>query len=185
MRLFVGIPVPAELRQQIQVVWEQVSQKPFHCRMIDPKLWHLTLAFLGDIDERMVPNLSDLIATSMTTPPEGHFVLSHFQSFPARRPTLLVASAEVEQHKAWNRSVEKLRDLLSVMAPQVDRKPWHPHITIGRSKKRTQKLPSWQTMFEPLPWKPEGIALVHSSLTSTGPHYTHLQQFPLRAMMKD
>ncbi len=146
--------------------------------MIDPDMWHLTLAFLGEIDGQIVPQLSELIAQTMTTPLEGHFVLDSFQTFPPKHPTLVVAKAELEQRTAWNDYVERLRDLISMLVPRVDRKPWHPHITIARSKKRTRRLPLWQHIYEPIHWSPEHLALVHSALTASGPKYAQLEKFP-------
>ncbi len=69
MRLFIGIPIPLPLKQHIKFAWESLPQRPAECRAIDPELWHLTLALLGEIDERILPELSELIAQSMTTPP--------------------------------------------------------------------------------------------------------------------
>lgn len=178
MRCFLGIPIPADCRQQIKDAWHiSQEERPF-LRLVDPGQWHITMAFFGDIKYDNLLQLSQLIGNALETPPEGAFEVRSIQTFPAKRPILYVAKCEPEQKIAWQETVANIRDMVSLIAPQIDRKPWTPHITLARVRNK-KELDQYEMSLENIGWVPELATLYLSELTKSGPKYTPLHEYRL------
>jgi RNA 2',3'-cyclic 3'-phosphodiesterase len=178
MRLFIGMAVPPDLRERIQDAWTRVRTCPTNIRPIDPMNWHFTLAFLGDVNEANVMALDALISKAAERPPHGFFSFTGFETFPTKHPSYVVVRAMPEPAGEWVSFIERLRDLVSVAAPNVDRKPWVPHVSIARSKRGTLLPPNWRDEFgHPFDWQPTDMTLVQSRLQPQGSNYTDLHAY--------
>lgn len=178
MRLFIGIPVSQAVREQLEAAWSAVPEKPSNCRSVEPVHWHFTLAFLGEVPEENLEALTELINTAVKQPPHGGFTFTDFRSFPHKRASYVVANALANPSNEWIGYIERLRDMVSVAAPHVDRKPWVPHVTIARAKKNKLLAP-WFWSIPSFEWKPTELALIQSEQTASGSIYTQRHVFPL------
>lgn len=177
MRLFIGLPLPQDLKNSVLEAWLPYTEK-FKFRAVPQELWHLTIAFLDDVPEAELPGLVELMEGALKKSPGGTWSFSQFETFPPKKPSNLIAHAEPQNYAAWKKFVDNLRDVISLLAPRVDRKPWQPHVTIGKAPKN-MRLPVWNESIKPIAWQPESIALIQSKLTAQGPIYTHLHEFKL------
>ncbi len=175
MRLFVGIPVSQKLRDHLIRSWSELPEKPGKYRPTPPENWHLTLCFLDEVAEEKVPTLVELVSQSTQQPPQGVLLINRFETFPAKHPSHVTARAFPEQQESWKHFVTQLCDFCSLAAPRVDRKPWFPHVSIGRAE-RGAVLPAWQRGIETFEWKPEEFCLMKSTLTSQGSVYECLEK---------
>jgi len=170
--------VPEELQHALKQAWKSVPHSETKDKPTKPSSWHVTLAFLDDVSEEHVGKLIELIAMSMKHPPAGIFTIDGFESFPMRNPTRIVARINPEFPKTWTMFVNGIRDLSSLVAPGVDRKPWKPHISIIRSEKGL-KLEGWSGKMKPIVWKPSKLAIIKSTPLPTGSTYENLHVFSL------
>ncbi len=179
MRLFIGILLEEDVRNKIQEAMSLVPDFPIGCRTIDPKNWHFTLAFLDQVDDKNSETLIHLIEQAIENPPKGSFSFNAFETFPVKHPSYLIARAFAAERESWHSFIHRLRDLISVAAPNIDRKPWVPHVTLARAK-RGKLLPKWS---EPLPkdiiFTPQELTLIKSAPTQHGSVYTDLHVFKL------
>lgn len=178
MRVFIGIPIPEPIRKRFQGLWADAPGKPTGFRPTAPENWHCTLAFLGEVGEEKIDALEHLLQTASERPPGGSFSFTNFETFPPKKPGYLIVRAIPEQKDAWMSYIDRMRDMASVISPTIDRKPWVPHVSIGRARKGIL-LPRWDHAFEPIVWKPTEISLVKSDLTTNGSVYKDLRVFPL------
>lgn len=178
MRLFIGFQVPDTLRQRIGDAWSKNKTWTSDSRPIDPEQWHFTLAFLGEVTPENLEPLKVLIETAVERSPKGSFSFANFETFPSKNPSYVVARAFAEPANEWNAYIERLRDMVSVAAPDVDRKPWIPHVSIARVKKNSS-FPVWSEPIEPFEWVPGELTLVKSDASGQGSRYTDLHVFPL------
>ncbi len=176
MRLFIGLPVPEQLQKRLARAWHDIETYPGKDRPIKPSLWHLTLAFLDEVKEQHVDHLTELIGSSIRQAPGGVFEIKGFETFPHRDPTRVVAQLSPDHEQQWSRYVRTVRDLASIVAPGVDRRPWKPHISIIR-KEKGSKLTHWSEDVEPIEWRPREIAIIRSTATPTGSVYKNLKVF--------
>ncbi|MDF1497495.1 MAG: RNA 2',3'-cyclic phosphodiesterase [Patescibacteria group bacterium] len=178
MRCFLGIPVPADCREQIRNAWHITEEERPFLRMVDPGQWHVTMAYFGDIKYDSLIKLSQLISNALETPPQGSFEVCSIETFPAKRPILYVAKCEPEQKVAWQETVANIRDMASLIAPQIDRKPWVPHVTLARARNK-KDLDQFEMSLEGIGWVPDYATLFLSELTPAGPKYTPLHEYRL------
>ena len=178
MRLFIGLTLPESLQETLKQAWNQASPNPAGERQMRSSMWHLTLAFLDEVPAEQIDPLSEIVANAATHPPQGGFSINCFKTFPNKKPTRIVACATPENAESWNGFAQHLRDMVSLIAPNVDRKPWLPHISITRTLKKAYLEP-WTEPYETISWKPDSLAIIHSTPGPNGSIYNNLHVFPI------
>jgi len=126
MRLFIGIPVcpTPELGQACRAL--QRSHPGI--RLVPPENWHVTLRFLGEMEE------ANLVIDAMRLAVEGvaRFSLSirGVGAFPEAR-CARVAWAGIDSERI-SRVEEKLRFATRELGSPPERRPFSPHLTLAR-----------------------------------------------------
>ncbi|MDQ7814783.1 MAG: 2'-5' RNA ligase family protein [Patescibacteria group bacterium] len=158
---------------------DELDQPVGKYKRTNPELWHLTLTFLPDLKEEKLDALIHLVELCCERPPAGGFSTRCLKTFPEKKPTHLSACALPENPESWNEFVKRLRDFVSIIDSNIDRKPWTPHISIGRAAPRGSSLPSWSAKIGPIDWKTDRILLYRSNQSSQGTTYDVLHEFKL------
>ncbi len=185
MRLFVAVDVPEEVVRYIHRVQQQVKREVRADRWQPVRNLHLTLHFLGEVDESLVPAIcADLdLVSSMIAP--FSLAVGGFGAFPRPdRPRVLWLGVEGDRQSLvqTHQLLGKRFDLHPGLAR--DRKPYAPHITLARGPHATRlPLSDWNVRFleEPSPrWQVEHIRLYRSELYPSGAVHTPLytSRFP-------
>ncbi|MCX6770953.1 MAG: RNA 2',3'-cyclic phosphodiesterase [Candidatus Micrarchaeota archaeon] len=127
MRLFVAIKVPPGLHPQI-------AQAAGHLRdcmgvkVLPPENWHLTLRFIGDVDEPTAKRIGDALAQVRFAPFKVR--LSGAGAYPsAHFPRAIFIAGESEGAVALAAKVE---DALAPFGLQKEK--FSVHVTVARSK---------------------------------------------------
>lgn len=178
MRLFIGIPLNESLRGYLQESFRLFEDRPLKYRPTPPGNWHMTLAFLDEVAPDKVDALSALLEDCAKKPPKGAFLINRFETFPTKKPTRIAARATAVDPESWRAFVNQARDYASIVAPDLDRKPWLPHVSIGRALKRST-LPAWSRSITEFAWIPEVFQLVKSTLTADGSVYEPIAEYKL------
>jgi len=179
MRIFLGLPVEPALRSVLENKRNEFDSAVGNYKRTSPDLWHLTLTFLPDLHEDKLDALIHLVENCCEKPPLGGFEVRCLKTFPEKKPTHLSACAAPENPASWQEFVKRLRDFVSIIDSNIDRKPWTPHISLGRATPRGATLPGWKKMIEPTNWKPDHISLYRSIQNGEGTTYEILHEFKL------
>ena len=178
MRLFIAIELPADLKMALGRLRMDIPG----ARWVPMEQIHLTLAFLGEVDETTVERLTGKLAKIHA--PGFKLCLSGTGCFPNRhRPRVLWVGLEPEPR--LNDLVASVRSaVLACGIPQEER-PFSPHITLARLKlspprdfdafldqHQKQKLP---------PFTVREFTLFQSRLTPQGAVHIPVRNFPLAA----
>ena len=178
MRLFIAIEVPDDLKMALGRLRMDIPG----AHWVPSEQIHLTLAFLGEVEETVVPRLTGELAGIQA--PGFRLSFSGTGCFPNRhRPHVLWVGLEPEPHLQLLAS--KVRTaVLSCGIPQEER-PFSPHITLARIKlspsrdfdafldqHQKQKLP---------PFYVREFTLFQSRLTLQGAVHIPVRNFPLAA----
>ncbi|MFZ9986746.1 MAG: RNA 2',3'-cyclic phosphodiesterase [Candidatus Nanopelagicales bacterium] len=140
MRLFVGIvPSPEAISHAAGAVDRIASTTP-DMRWVPSERWHLTLAFLGEVESDVVPVLSarlDEVAASHS--PIESLCLAGSGSFPG---VLWLGVGNATQQSAGGprfSAVTRLGGLADAIQREMPKagvhlesRPWQPHLTVGR-----------------------------------------------------
>jgi len=90
LRLFIALPLPAEVEQRLGQLIEEFRPRGSNVKWAKPGNIHLTVKFLGDTDEKLVPRISqeiDSVATRFSAIP---VVIDALGGFPnLKRPRVI------------------------------------------------------------------------------------------------
>src|SRR6202521_4900648 len=85
-RLFTGVEIPSDIRQSLGMLRGGLPG----ARWIDPENYHLTLRFIGDVDDLVAHEVALMLGRVRRTEFELRF--DALSSFGGRRPRALVAT---------------------------------------------------------------------------------------------
>ena len=131
-RLFFGVEVSAP--------WPETAPTG---RILQPEMRHMTLAFLGDVDEEaaLQIQLPDL-------PFGGVGFLNKILFLPPRKSHVVAYHAKLFDHKL--QEIQKwLQEQLTGLHYKIDTRPFLPHVTVARSPFDSK---GWKKSFQPLPF---------------------------------
>ncbi len=133
LRLFAALAVSADTAVQIHAIGETIADQADDVRALDSDSMHVTFAFLGDVSEEYVPAVAaSLDAAAMTLP--GPVACSLRGTRPFGNGRVLGADVELDLLALLSNARDQFIDSVAPYAPSVDRRAWHPHLSILRSK---------------------------------------------------
>jgi RNA 2',3'-cyclic 3'-phosphodiesterase len=173
-RLFVALDPPAPVRDALAALRAEVPG----ARWLTPEQMHLTLAFIGEVDEASAQAIETALAGVRASSVEA--ALTELGAFPNRRaPRVLVAS--VAETPALLDLQARVARALGAAGVGLEMRPFRPHLTLARLKypdRRSvdgfldQPIPS-------LPFPAEAFHLYASSPTPGGSRYRRLRSYDL------
>ena len=132
VRLFVGFAPPEEPLADAAEAVERLWGEAPGLRWIPPHRWHVTLAFLGEVDPARIPDVVDALAEACT----GHGALEDLRLIGAGAfsSTLWLGIEPTERHSPADRLARSVQRALRSVRVPVERKPWRAHLTIARMR---------------------------------------------------
>ena len=123
-RLFTGLEIPPRIAQSLAMMRGGLPG----ARWIDPENYHLTLRFIGDIDDGLARDIAGLFGRVQRAPFELR--LDGLSSFGGRKPRALVAAASpatplMDLHAEHERLLQRL-------GLEPEGRKYTPHVTLAR-----------------------------------------------------
>ncbi|MBB6173784.1 2'-5' RNA ligase [Nocardiopsis mwathae] len=181
MRLFLAIDPPDALLERVARAAAAVRTDGDGLRWSRPEDWHLTLVFLGEVDDEHRADLEKRIAAEVGRHEPLSLAVRGAGTFPGNdtRARVLWAGFEGDVG-ALGRLAADLRRAARKSGIPVERRPYVPHLTLARSRtpadfsRHRSSLRSMTTPF----WTAEEVHLVHSVLGGS-PRYRTVATWPL------
>jgi RNA 2',3'-cyclic 3'-phosphodiesterase len=184
MRLFVAIALPAAAAGELDSAVAPLRLAWPELRWTGRDAWHLTLAFLGEVDEELTGKLGDRLKRAAARHPRLSLALGGAGAFPA------AARARV----LWTGIRGDRRGLAALAAsvaagarragvpPTQEGRRYEPHLTLARCRAPAdvQTLVATLGGFAGTPWTAGEIYLIRSRLQDQ-PRYETLGAWPLLA----
>jgi 2'-5' RNA ligase len=123
-RLFTGLEIPRHIGQSLAIMRGGLPG----ARWIDPENYHLTLRFIGDIDDALASDIAGLLGRVQRRSFELR--LDGLASFGGRKPRALVAAA-TPVAPLMELQAEHER-LLQRMGLEPEGRKYTPHVTLAR-----------------------------------------------------
>jgi len=173
MRCFICIDLPKEVQNELARVQSELPQDS-KLIVVKPKDIHLTVKFLGDIDESKVERVKELLKKLNFQKFRAKVNGSGF--FPA--PSFIrVIWAGLEPKQEFEKIHTIVEKLLSLEDFKPD-KEWQNHATLARVKwirdKNTFTEKIKQIKLKPIEFNVDNLKLKKSTLTLEGPVYEEL-----------
>src|ERR1044072_2404874 len=123
-RLFTGVEIPAEVAQSLSMLRGGIPG----ARWVDPQNYHLTLRFIGDVDDAAARDVTQMLGGVRRRPFE--ISLNGLDEFGGKKPRAVFATVAVNGALA-DLQTEHERILQRLGLPPEQRK-FTPHITLAR-----------------------------------------------------
>lgn len=187
IRAFLAFELPAEIKEQVRKVSEELKRSNMDMRWVKPDNIHLTVVFLGDVREGDISAMAREIEKVSCGFRPFEIYLKGLGIFPdRRRPRVLWAGYDGDIER-----MVMLRDVLyeRLMPFEIkeEKRQFRPHLTIGRFRKTGRGNP----MLDDVIKKHEGLSspalhvgelvLFKSELRPQGPEYTKLDSWAMSA----
>jgi 2'-5' RNA ligase len=183
MRTFIAIESPSEIKAALAALQTALRRAGADVSWTKPENLHLTLNFLGEVDERRIVEVEKACIDLAAEFQPFTLRLNDTGFFPnARQPRVLWAglSGEVENVAEMHR---RLDERLSLIGFKREEKKFHPHLTIGRlkSNKKTRELIALTDAYRlpALSFVVTEIVLMKSELHPAGAEYTPMAKIGL------
>jgi 2'-5' RNA ligase len=184
MRLFIAAPISLEVEKELARIISTLKNVDGPVKWVAPENIHLTLKFLGETDEKLLPQIKNTIEEIAS----GHSAissgLSGLGAFPDyRRPRVFWVGLERGSEELSDISNE-LDNALHTLGFEKESRPFKAHLTLGRVKfpKGLEKLSDTvKTLkIEKKAMVFDRIVLFKSTLTPRGSIYDILHEARLK-----
>ena len=184
MRVFVAIVPPAAVLAELDDAVAPLREARPELRWAGPPEWHLTLAFLGEVADAVLPELTERLGRAAARHPARELAVGGAGAFPRRsRATVVWAGVRADVDLApLAASVAAGARRAGASVPDEGRK-YRPHLTLARCRRPADvtDLTAALAGFSGRPWTAGEIVLMRSTLGSGRPQYDHVGSWPLRA----
>lgn len=179
MRLFLGIPLADAVVEELSKISTRLRRNDDGLRWSAPESWHITLQFLGSVDEE---RYGCVVARTREVRSAPVSVRLEAMGFFERAGVFFVGVRPAPELLALQQRVTAATGLCGFVAEE---RPFHPHITLARSKGRegARGLRELKTRVPRLPklsgFVAEEVLLYESVSVAGGVRYEVRERFAL------
>jgi len=173
VRAFVALELPGEIRERLMGVQEKLRGCSALLTIVDPALIHITLKFLGEVEEKDLPKVSAALRSIPFTP------------FAATVGTVTVNNPK-RPHTVWctvsdggegKKLFQQVEGVLAPLGFERESRGFTPHATLARVKAPDPSLFTVIRALDGITYGDcmfRGMKLKKSTLTPRGPVYEDL-----------
>ena len=177
-RLFIALNLPPETKKVINNFTSSIRSKTPDIRWISSQGLHITLHFLGELSQEEEKEVEKSLQSLDNQFKEIEFETGRVGAFPNKDNPRVIY---LECKQINGNSVEKLQKLVGInlvkAGIKVDRRKWHPHITIGRLR-RPVKL-NFDFEIEKIKFKMKSFKIMEAHLKPSGAEYSEVAKYNL------
>lgn len=186
MRLFIALNLPLKEKRKIHSAAKPLREAGYPVRWLEPADFHLTLKFLGDVRNDVVPVAERVVERVAAETKDFPLSISGFGAFPTiRRPQVIWIG--VEPSPALRCLKQDLEWGLANHGFERETRAFHPHITLGRADEEEgagsfrglDELSAGLSYNGKVPMKT--VDLMRSQFARQGTQYTVIGGSPLKS----
>ena len=180
IRTFLALELPQTVRNKLSAHTELISSydKLQQIRWLPKENYHLTLAFLGNVDYVLISSLQLKLEQTLSSDKAVPFRFSEITPFPFSGTPKIVA-AMLENSDELMQLQHNTAKCVRAFGILLERRRFTPHVTLGRLKPRSRKSIAFQPQQIFLEGVSEKMVFFQSELTPKGAVYTCLGKISL------
>jgi 2'-5' RNA ligase len=176
-RLFTGVEIPSDVGQALSMLRGGLPG----ARWIDPENYHLTLRFIGDVDDLTAQEIASMLGRVQRGGFDLH--LEGLMSFGGRKPRAVVATvAQAQRLLEVQAEQERLMQRIGL---EPDGRKYTPHVTLARlrdsSSRQVADYLAARGLFRTANFKVSRFVLFSSRTSVGGGPYVVEASYPLNA----
>ena len=175
IRAFLALELPQTVRNILSADAELISghDKLQQIRWLPKENYHLTLAFLGNVDYVLISSLQLKLEQNLSSNKSIPFKFSEIAPFPFSGAPKIVA-AMLEYSDELLKLQQNTAKCVRGFGISLERRRFTPHVSLGRLKFRSRKSMVFQPQQICLQGVSERVLIVQSELALKGYVYTSL-----------
>ena len=176
MRLFTAVDLPEAARAAIVDEQRRIAgaRAGGSLKLVRPEHLHLTLVFIGEVADARGAEIARIMAEAIPMAPFD-LVFRGVGAFPPRGAPRVLFLDTADGRESAIELYRHTADRLAATGVEVGRRPYHPHLTLGRWREsRPSDRPREGRGATIAAIEVQEVALFQSRLSSTGPAYTRL-----------
>lgn len=182
MRAFIAIELPEEARDFLRRLQGQLKTCGADAKWVAPSNIHLTLKFLGEIDERKLPEITAAMEAAVAEKHPFSVRLASLGAFPKIDYPRVIWVGIDKGDSEIKEVAKNLEESIARLGLPKEERPFSSHITVGRLRSQLNKDELAQAL-KTIKIEPQGpeflaakITLFKSVLAPSGPIYTALKE---------
>lgn len=189
IRAFIAVNISDDQRRSVDELLGKVKGYDVRVKWVDVGNLHVTLKFLGDTDEKILPDMYAAIEDSLTGEESFDLSFDGLGCFPnLNRPRVFWVGIE----NGFSNLKELSRKVEGAVRPfgfEPEKRKFSAHLTIGRVKD-PRNIDLLTTDYGRMEFaagasKISNVVFYQSTLRPSGPMYTPLRTFELNAQRED
>ena len=139
MRLFIGVELPDAVKEMAAKQLDDVKQRvrkaapSASIRWVEPANLHITLWFIGEVDEARADDLRSSLQPPFATP-RFDVKLEGLGAFPPGGPPRVIWIGVTAGREPLVGLHGEIRDRLAPLGYEPEARPFSPHLTVARAK---------------------------------------------------
>ena len=185
VRTFIAVDCGKRLQTACGQAIDELLEVVDGVRWVHPENLHLTLKFLGEVEDRELNSVCRQVAVAANSCSPFAVTCQSLGAFPSvDRPNTIWIGVQ-DDNDLLQTLQKNLETSLFELGFPVERRPFKPHLTLGRTKSRRFQKPEWQRTVERYENHVYGelsvqeLVVYSSELERRGPLYTALARCPL------
>jgi 2'-5' RNA ligase len=180
IRSFIAVDLDdAGIKEKITKAQKDLEQTGADLKLVEPKIMHLTLRFLGEIPESTIQKVKEILDGVRFQSFEAKF--SGIGAFPNLNRINVVWVGIVSGHEELREIFEQVEPKLRQVGLAPDNKGFNPHLTIARVRSGRNRLALADVVskMKDVEFGNMPVAFVRlkkSTLTTKGPIYTTIHE---------
>ena len=178
LRLFTGIFVPPHLHERLTLLQSGIPD----ARWVKPENFHITLSFIGGIDEGCTEDIHSALSRVRAT--RFDLTLGGAGKFGTKAARLIWAG--VQPSAPLSHLQAKVHASLVQGGVELEARAYKPHVTLaylkGGARDDQRPVNDWiagSSAFLTPSFEVDHFALVRSTMGRGGSHYSVLEEYPL------
>jgi RNA 2',3'-cyclic 3'-phosphodiesterase len=185
MRAFIAISLPDSIKKELSILQYKLKKVNADIKWVEPSSMHITLKFLGDIDDKTLNLISHAIREKTGIFSCFDISISKTGVFPNTIHPNVIWAGIHEGISSCSRMQKEFDVCAEKTGIMQEARTFFPHITIGRMRSQKNKQPLMDMLKTEKDFSINAkipvrkITLFSSLITQQGPEYSILEEFPL------
>lgn len=183
LRAFIAVNISEDQRDEVGRVLANLMSYDVRVRWVKIKNVHVTLKFLGDTSEKVLPGLYKAIGESIADQEPFELSLAKLGCFPNTRYPRIIWVGIKDGYDELKELSKRIETAVQTFGFEREKRKFSAHLTIGRVKESRnidsliEDISKWD--FSSSVASVSKVVFYQSTLRQQGPLYTPLQEFEL------
>jgi len=175
VRTFIAIDLPPEVTDRVPPCQEILQRSSARLTLVDPRNIHLTLKFLGEVEESTLAPMGEALRSVRSYP--FPLALNGVAGNPPKAPRVIWCNVQDAGQSA--RLHDRVEEVLEPLGIIRESRAFTPHVTVARVKRFDPSLlPQIRAVAQATfgTCTVNGFSFKKSTLTPTGPVYENIME---------